>query len=1018
MVMRLLVTPAQAPLSGDLVIPVSKYHAHRALILGSPAACASHIDGTSDARHASFTIGPLRGLGTEIEAQDGTLTVRGGPYQPRRSRISLGSSGSTFYFLTGLASLADRPVTFEGQRYLQRRPVGAQLQALRDLGVRLEASDGERLPITVHPGIPRGGRVRIAGTLSQWISGLLLLAPFTRDGATIEVDGELNERTYLRLTVRMMALFGLGVRVSEDERRYEVDPGQAIHPADVVLPPDVGSAAFGLAAAALHPSDVRFRGLVRAADHPEGGLYRVLDRMCVPLSFDDRRRVASIRQPASRLVGTTVDMRELPDMLPILSVLGAFARGRTVLKNVAHVRLKESDRVAAMLQLRRMGARAEVVGDDLVIDGIDRLDGGPLASHNDHRVLMALAVAGSRARGTTSISYPNAYRLSYPTFLEAMTSIGVPMWVTPRVTGVGPAAAEPATKLRRRQAPAELLTDRLRQLAADRPDGRALLEVGPDGDRLWTWSELSAAVDRTAALLVELGVRPGERVCLQLPNWAEFVVIGLATLRVGAICCPLMPFFREREVGYILRHTGARVLFVPARFRGREYPEMVENLGVGGLPLAHVVVVRGHDAAGEAPSEDGQAARHLASSVHNPSGPRWHDYGAALAEVTVDLDALALLRPGPSAFAQLLFTSGTSGEPKGVLHRHAVLEQAVEMHIRHFSLTAEDTIGIPSPLAHQTGFLYGMWLALRLGAAQILQPTWDARTALRALDAWDGAFVQAATPFLADLVAGVVAGASPPRRLRVFVAAGAAVPRALALEATRVLGAAVCGGWGTTESCMGTSGRPEDPPEKTWGTDGRPLEGIAVRVVDAEGLQLPPGVEGEFEVRTPLMFGGYLGHPEWTEASFTPDGWFRTGDLATIDAEGYVRITGRVKDIINRGGEKIPVAEIEQLLYQHPDVAEVAIVAMPDERLGERGCAFVVPRAGRSLTFDAMQRFLDDRKVARQYWPERLEVVEALPRTPSGKIQKFVLREEARRLAAGGTGSYLERPTAQATSRR
>jgi 3-phosphoshikimate 1-carboxyvinyltransferase len=437
--MRLLVGDVSSPLHGDLEIPVSKYHAHRALILGSLAPGVTRVEGVSDARHVAFTVDALRALGTGIESEDGALAIRGGPYHPRRARISFGSSGSTFYFLTGLASLADRPVTFEGQRYLRRRPVGALLGALRALGVRLEASDGERLPITIYPGRPGGGRVRIAGTLSQWISGLLLLAPFTRDGVRIEVDGELNERTYVRLTVRMMAQFGLGVTVSPDERRFEVDPGQRIKPTRLVLPPDVGSAAFGLAAAAIHPGHVRFVGLTRVADHPEAAFYDVLRQMCVPLAFDDERRLASIRQDQPHLVGTTVDMRELPDMLPILAVLGSLAEGRTVLRNVAHVRLKESDRVAAMLQLRRMGARLDVQGEDLVISRVGMLQGRVLATHNDHRVLMALAVAGSRARGITSLSYPHAYRLSYPTFLEAMNAIGIPMRVA--APGMSPARA-------------------------------------------------------------------------------------------------------------------------------------------------------------------------------------------------------------------------------------------------------------------------------------------------------------------------------------------------------------------------------------------------------------------------------------------------------------------------------------------------------------------------------------------------------------------------------------------------
>jgi cyclohexanecarboxylate-CoA ligase len=171
-----------------------------------------------------------------------------------------------------------------------------------------------------------------------------------------------------------------------------------------------------------------------------------------------------------------------------------------------------------------------------------------------------------------------------------------------------------------------------------------------------------------------------------------------------------------------------------------------------------------------------------------------------------------------------------------------------------------------------------------------------------------------------------------------------------------------------------------------------------LRITDMQGHQLPAGEEGHFEVQSPTMFHGYADRPEWTAAAFTPDGWFRTGDLGVMDESGYIRITGRVRDVINRGGEKIPVAEVEQLLGDHPAIAEVAIVAMPDARLGERACAFVVLRRGRTLDFGRMQHYLDACQVAKQYWPERLEIVSELPRTPSGKVQKYVLRERARSL--------------------
>jgi 3-phosphoshikimate 1-carboxyvinyltransferase len=173
-----------------------------------------------------------------------------------------------------------------------------------------------------------------------------------------------------------------------------------------------------------------------------------------------------------------------------------------------------------------------------------------------------------------------------------------------------------------------------------------------------------------------------------------------------------------------------------------------------------------------------------------------------------------------------------------------------------------------------------------------------------------------------------------------------------------------------------------------------------VRITDDDGNVLPRGREGNFELLSRCFFEGYLDHPEWTAAALTEDGWFRTGDLAVLDADGYLHITGRVKDVINRGGEKVPVAEVEQLLHAHPAVAEAAVVAMPDARLGERACAFVVLRPGAELDFTAMQRHLDDAEVAKPYWPERLEVVDALPRNPVGKVQKYRLRERARELRA------------------
>jgi len=980
--MRLVVKQAPDRIGGELVVPTSKYHAHRGLILASLAPGVSRLVGLSAAGHVRHTIAALRGLGVRVEVDGGDYVVHGGRYAPRRPEISVGSSGTTLYFLTGLASLAESPVTIVGQRYFQRRPIRPLLAALTEMGVELSAPTGCP-PVAVRPRRPSGGRVSIKGTLSQWISGLLILAPFATGSSVITVEGEFNERSYVDLTVRMMREFGLHVEVSPDGRRYEIEGNQQPRPATVVLPPDIGAAAFGLAATALHPSDVLFRGLpavpATEVDHPEADLLQIVADMGLPMTADPATGLVRVRHDGIRLAPATVDCRSVPDMLPVLSVLGAVADGATVFDNVAHVRLKESDRVAAMLQLNRMGARLEQQGDQLRCHGVDRLTGADLSSFNDHRVLMALAVAGTAAEGETRLTFPTAYRISYPRFPEEMGNIGLSMSV---------ATGRPA-RPRRDQAvptPSKAATvpigTRLRRLAERHPDGTAVIDPGVDGvERVLTWRELDEQVDRIAALLLDLGVAPGEPVAYQLPNQAEFVALALAVARIGAVSCPLMPMLRRRETTFMLAKSRARVLVVPKEFRGRDYPAEVAELLAGEKSLAveHVLVIGGTDV------------------------PGYRDFAEAVAAVTPDRAAIDRRRPALEAPAQLLFTSGTSGEPKGVLHRMSTLTRAATMEIRHLGLTAEDRVFVPSPLAHQTGFLYGMWVALVLGAPVILQPVWDGRTALALLRRHGGTFVQAATPFLSDLVDAVEQTGDEPSDLRIFVATGAAVPRGLAERATRTLGAAVCGAWGSTETCLGSLSAPGDEPAKTWGTDGRALHGIRLRVTDDDGTVLPPGQQGNFEVHGPCAFIGYLDRPEWTAEALTPDGWYRTGDLAVIDESGYVRINGRVKDIVNRGGEKVPVAEIEQLLHTHPAVREAAVVAMPDPRLGERACLFAV--AAEEFDLAEMRRFLDARQVAKPYWPERLEIVPALPRNPTGKVQKFLLRDRIRQLIDTEDGS-------------
>lgn len=426
--MRLVIEPTRRPLSHELVIPNSKYHAHRALILASLASGRSEIVGLTQARHVEYTLNVLRGLGTQISESGDTFVVHGGPYKPRRSALSVGSSGSTLYFMTGLCALAESPVTLVGQRYFRRRPIGPLLEALQAMGLNISSRDGCP-PIHVKPRRPAGGTITIPGTLSQWISGLLMIAPFAQQETTIKIDGILNERPYIDLTIAMMRQFGLEVEASAEGDRFVVPPNQEARATRIELPPDIGSAAFGLAATALHPCDVILRGLPLngpTTDHPERAFLETIGEMGLPMHEDVSHNIC-IKHDGIRLKPIHMDCRETPDILPILTTLATFADGESVLENIDHIRLKESDRVSAMMQLNRMGGDLRTDGSRMIVHGVECLTGRDLSSFNDHRVLMSLAIAGTRANGYTLISYPHAYRISYPEFLDAMNGIGVSM---------------------------------------------------------------------------------------------------------------------------------------------------------------------------------------------------------------------------------------------------------------------------------------------------------------------------------------------------------------------------------------------------------------------------------------------------------------------------------------------------------------------------------------------------------------------------------------------------------------
>lgn len=1048
--MRLQVNPAPRALRGYLDIPVSKYHAHRALILAALARGTSHIHGISHTRQVDWTIDALRALGAGVEVTDDGYTVEGvggrfrlGDYRhwgtnAARGLVDVGSSGTSLYFLVGVASLADTPVTITGMKYLRNRPLGELLDGLTQMGVRLESLHNDhKLPVRVDPVVPAGGDVSMDGTLSQWISGVLLLAPFATSDTTIHITGgALKERTYVALTIFMMGLWGLRVDHDEDWLTFHVPAGQTPHAADYQIPPDIGASAFGIAAAALHPSDVLLRGQQATAsfetDHPEADFLDIARQMGVRMGHDSATGQVRIISDGTPLRPIELDCGTVPDLLPVLSTMATFAQGTSRLHNVRHIRLKETDRVSAMLQLNKLGAHLEQGEDELRITGIgpsEQLHGADMSSFNDHRVLMSLAVAATRADSPSTLTYPRAYRISYPTFLEEMNRIGMNMSVVSSHTdsthspsspsSPGTPAPAPSRRDVRRDIPAgvelpsQVLTERVRGLAAEHPDEAAVIEVGGPTPVTATWRQLQNQADKVSAALLEMGVGKGDAVAIQVPNWVEFESIALGAMQIGALITPIMPVFGPRDIAKIITMSKAKVAFVADEFRHRHGPgDLLEASRQDGADfhIEQVVVVNAADRfANPAPAGVPAPVALPDELASDPQAEKWswNTFGELLSAAQADPTYLATYAPGAHDLSELLFTSGTTGQPKGVQHDHLGPALATALEIHHLGLGAEDRIYVPTPMAHQTGLLYGLMLAWQLGVAAVIQPVWNVDVALeQAVPQARATFVQAATPFLDDMVAAVKKGARAPESLRIFVATGAAVPRALAREAAGVLDASILGGFGSTETSLAALASPFDEPALAQGADGRALPGIGLRVTDDEGHVLPTGQEGNYEIDSPTLFVGYLDRPDLTEKAFTDDGWFRTGDLAKIDENGYLHITGRVKDIINRGGEKVPVVEVENLLYQHPALSDAAVVAMPDPRLGERACAYVVALDGSPrLTFAELQKYLADAGLSKYYWPERLEYIDALPRNTVGKVQKNVLREMARNLTTERSNS-------------
>jgi cyclohexanecarboxylate-CoA ligase len=511
--------------------------------------------------------------------------------------------------------------------------------------------------------------------------------------------------------------------------------------------------------------------------------------------------------------------------------------------------------------------------------------------------------------------------------------------------------------------PSRTFDDVLTAQVDARPTKIAMVD---DHTRL-TYAELGLLVDRVAAGLVASGVRAGEVVSCLLPNRAEAVMLFYAAARIGAIFNPIVPIYGAREIRFILRQAESVVLVVVDRFRGVDLAALAERLRPDVPSLRNVVVI-GQPRPGRRTWTD------LASASPPSSSP------------AVD----------PNAIHALLYTSGTTADPKGVLHTHNTLLCECASMARNHALSERDVLVMPSPVSHISGMLFGLMLPVYLGATSVLMERWDAERFLDLVEREGGTFSAGATPFLQGVV--YAWRADRTRTLRVFPCGGADVPPDLIRRAQAKLGIRSGRGYGSTEfpSIVSSAG-PDVPDAKRAVTDGRPIPPNVVELRDLDGRPVEAGEEGEVWARGPELFVGYR-DATLNDDAFDARGLFRTGDLGRIDSDGWLTITGRVKDIIVRAGEKFSAKEIEDLLHVHPKVRSVAIVPVRDAAVGERACACVVPvDASAPPTLEELTAFLTGHEISRRKLPERLAILTELPMTASGKVQKHLLQAQLAR---------------------
>ena len=512
------------------------------------------------------------------------------------------------------------------------------------------------------------------------------------------------------------------------------------------------------------------------------------------------------------------------------------------------------------------------------------------------------------------------------------------------------------------------LADYWQQTARAMPDKIAVVD---NHGASYTYSALDHAASCLANWMLAKGIESGDRIAFQLPGWCEFTVIYLACLKIGAVSVPLLPSWREAELVWVLNKCQAKMFFAPTLFKQTRPVDLILPLQ-NQLPQLQQIV--GVDKLAPATSS------------------------LSLSQIIADNTPLttAITTHGDE-LAAVLFTSGTEGLPKGVMLTHNNILASERAYCARLNLTWQDVFMMPAPLGHATGFLHGVTAPFLIGARSVLLDIFTPDACLALLEQQRCTCMLGATPFVYDLLNLLEKQPADLSALRFFLCGGTTIPKKVARECQQ-RGIKLLSVYGSTESSPHAVVNLDDPLSRFMHTDGYAAAGVEIKVVDNARKTLPPGCEGEEASRGPNVFMGYFDEPELTARALDEEGWYYSGDLCRMDEAGYIKITGRKKDIIVRGGENISSREVEDILLQHPKIHDACVVAMPDERLGERSCAYVVLKAPHhSLSLEEVVAFFSRKRVAKYKYPEHIVVIEKLPRTASGKIQKFLLRKDIMR---------------------